>query len=216
MKTTLVVVAALWAISVVPCHAKSDPPLFVSPDFNPASIDRVDVFVIDPSHDAANNSECIVGAEVGGVNGGGAQISLAKRGYDKGGRHPDTRFYPAPITPSDTMLSNPSKDWLQTLADQKYYNRKAKEVPPPGRWIMIITIDELGSGENAVKGLGRASLSMYLYDRDQGTLLWHDQAIKEHVWGGLLGNVMMKGATKQQECGMLVFTMIKKLPKHPK
>lgn len=99
---------------------------------------------------------------------------------------------------------------------KKYLDHKGKEVLPPGRWIMFITIDELGSRENAVKGLGRTSLSMYLYDRDQGTLLWHDQATQEHVWNGLMGNVMMKGQAKQQACADLVFQMVLKLPKHKK
>ena len=78
----------------------------------------------------------------------------------------------------------------------------------------MVTIDELGSGHNAVKGMGKATLSMYLLDPDQGVLLWHDQTTQEHMWGGLLGNLMQKGDVKQATCGDLVFSMVKKLPKH--
>lgn len=86
-------------------------------------------------------------------------------------------------------------------------------LPGPGRWLMFITLDEVGSGHNAVKGVGKATLSMYLLDRDQGTLLWHDQETDEHMWGGLLGNLMQKGDITQRACGDLVYSMLTKLPK---
>lgn len=200
-------------------QAKSKPPLFASPDFNPKQIDRIDVFVVDPSNDISNNRECIAGAEIGTGMGTtwGAEGALPGRGYNKKVdkiTHTKTRFYAAPIPITDAMLSTPDKSWLQDLASRKYLNSKSKEIPPPGRWIMVITLDALGSGHNSLKGLGKATLSMYLFDRDQGTLLWHDQATDEHMWGGLLGNLMEKGATKQKACGYLVYSMVKKLPKH--
>lgn len=214
MRTWALLLASLFAISTTLCQAKSHEPLFASPDFNPALVERIDVFVVDPSNDAANNRECIGGTKFGSVRGGGgADRSLGKRGYNKDG-HSRTRFYNAPITLSEAMLSNPSKEWLQDLANQKYF-LKSKEIPPPGQWIMIITIDELGSRENSIKGPGRATLSMYLYDRDQGTLLWHDQATQQ-MWGGLLGNLMQKGEIKQDACGTSVQLMIQKLPRHKK
>jgi hypothetical protein len=216
MKTRVLLLAVLLVVSTILSQAKSQkPPLFASPDFNPAQIDRVDVFVVDPSNDVANDRECILGAKFGSIRvRGGADPALGKRGYNKGKRR-TTQFYTLPITLSDAMLSNPSKDWLQDLANRKYFDRKSNEVPPPGQWIMIITIDELGSRDNSVKGPGRATLSMYFYDRDQGTLLWHDQAT-EKMCGGLLGNLMEKGDIKQTTCGTLAYAMIMKLPKHPK
>lgn len=196
------------------CSAKSKPPLFFSPDFNAKQIDRIDVFVIDPKNDTANNRECIAGAS--GYGNSGVPVSLPRRGYNKKRdkkTHTGTRLYVAPIPITDAMLLKPDKSWLHELADRKYFDSKSKEIPSPGRWIMVITIDELGSGHNAVKGLGKTALSMYLFDRDQGSLLWHDQAISEHTWGGLLGNVMDKGGTKEGVCGDLAFSMVMKLPK---
>ena len=214
MKRSLVAVVGL-CLSLTLCEAKTQKPLFVSPDLNPAQIDRIDVFVVDLNNDSANDRECIGGVEVGTFNGGGGvDQTLPRRGYNKS-KKLRTRFYVAPITLSETMLSNPTKEWLQDLANRKY-SEKSKDIPPPGRWIMIVTIDELGSRENAIKGLGRGSLSMYLYDRDQGTLLWRDHAVSEHMWGGLLGNVMDKGATKQMYCSTLVGEMVMKLPKRKK
>lgn len=213
MKTRVLLLSGwLVVFSATLGQAKSDEPLFASPDLNPALIEHIDVFVVDPANDVANNHECVAGAQYGNGGVSGAYKALEKRGYNKE-KHSRTMFYTAPIKLSEAMLSNPSKEWLQDLANRKYFDRKSKEVPPPGQWIMIITIDELGSRENAVKGPGRATLSIYLYNRDQGTLLWHDQATRQ-MWGGLMGNVMNKGEIKQDACGWLVWSMIKKLPKH--
>lgn len=214
MKTKVLAQCILLICSALICHAKSKTPLFASPELNPKQIDRIDVFVVDPSNDPANHRECIAGAR--GFGNVGAEGSLSRRGYNKHFdkiTHTKTRFYVAPIPITGAMLSNPDKSWLQDLANRKYLNSKSKEIPPPGRWIMFVTIDELGSRENAVKGLGRATMSMYLYDRDQGTLLWHDQETKEHMWGGLLGNVLQKGDVKRDACGTLVYSMVMKLPK---
>jgi hypothetical protein len=215
MKTRILLLAGLLVVSTILSQAKSQkPPLFVSPDFNPALIDRIDVFVVDLNNDVANDRECIGGAKFGTVRvRGGADASLGKRGYNKE-KHTRTRFYAPPIPVTDAMLSNPSKDWLQDLANRKY-TEKSKEVPPPGQWIMIVAIDQLGSRDNSIKGPGRATLSMYLYDRDQGTLLWHDQG-SDRMWGGVLGNLMEKGQLKAESCGVVTYLMIMKLPKHNK
>ena len=205
---------SLWLVgwvmvSTVLCQGKSKPPLFSSPDFDPAPIKRIDVFVVDQRNDLANDRECMGGVHIG------ADHSLGRRGYNKDS-HAQTRFYNAPIPLPDSTLSNPSKEWLQDLANRKYVDGKKKEIPPPGRWIMVITLDEVGSRDNAIKGLGRASLSMYLYDRDEGTSLWHDQATTEHMWGGVLGNVLQKGLIKADTCKLLASSMVLKLPKHKK
>jgi len=214
MKTWVFLLAGLVVVSATLSQAKSKNSLFASPDLDPALINRIDVFVVDPSNDAANDRECIGGAKFGtlGVRGG-ADRALGKRGYNKGGR-PRTMFYAAPITLSDAMLSNPTKEWLQDLANRKYFE-KSKEVPSSGRWIMILIIDELGSRENSAKGPGRATLSKYLYDRDEGTLLWHDQS-SDQMWGELLGNLMQKGEIKAESCGIVTYSMIMKLPKRTK
>jgi hypothetical protein len=200
MRAWAPILLGLLALSAMPCRAKSDEPIFASPNFNAAQIDRIDVYVIDPNNDTAHNRECIWGAKMGHMDNGGAQASLAKRGYNKDGHRGVTHFYGTQLALTEAMLTNPSKDWLQQLDDA-------------GRWVMIITIDELGSRGDPVKGLGRAALSLYLYDRDEGTLLWHDHAAKEHMWGGVLGNVMLKGEVKQVACGGLVKNMVMKLPK---
>ncbi|HKN61970.1 MAG TPA: hypothetical protein VJW93_12390, partial [Candidatus Acidoferrales bacterium] len=83
MKTRVLLLASLLVVSTILCRAKTRPPLFASPALNPALIDRVDVFVVDPSNDAANDRECILGAKVG-TGRGGADSALGKRGYNKG------------------------------------------------------------------------------------------------------------------------------------
>lgn len=109
-----------------------------------------------------------------------------RKGYNKVGRRDDNRFYAAQITPTEAMLSNPTHQWLQDLGDQKNVRQGknfVSEHAPTGQWTMILAVDKLGSRDNAVKGLAKASLSVYLYDRTQATLLWHDQAEK-NMWGG--------------------------------
>jgi len=205
MKHRFLLWVSVLAVATL-CEAKLKPPLFASPDFHPALVQRIDVFVVDPQQ-LDGRRECK----------GGAQMSteqwLGKRGYNKGS-HARTRFYNDPIGLTDAMLANPSKEWLQDLSGRKYFE-KSKEIPAPGEWIMVFSIDELGSRNNSVKGPGQATLSMYLYDRDQGTMLWHDQDSTK-MWGGLLGNVMMKGQIKVQACQFLAQAMIRKLPKHKK
>jgi hypothetical protein len=206
MKTRVLLFAFVLALAIL-CEAKVKPPIFSSPDFNSTLVKRIDVFVVDPQHDVANDRECIGGARWG------ADLSLERRGYNKD-KHKRTEFYDDPIGLTDAMLTNPTKDWLQDLANRKY-EIKSKEIPPPGQWIMVIAIDELGSRQNMVKGPGRATLSMYLYDRDQGTLLWHDQESAQ-MWGGLMGNLISKGEVKTGYCRDLTEAMIRKMPKHKK
>jgi len=215
MKTRALRLAHLLVVSATLSQAQHGQPLFASPDFNPALVDWVSVFVVDLNKDEANNKECIGAAAYGQANGAlGALGSLNKRGYSRKGKvRENTRLYETQPNPSADMLANPTKEWLQDVATRKYLDRKGKEVPPPERWIMFITIDELGSRQNAIKGLGRAALSMYLYDREQGTLLWHDQASDEHMWGGLMGNLMDKGMIKADACATLAERMIFRLPK---
>ncbi|HYM78013.1 MAG TPA: hypothetical protein VE377_18705 [Candidatus Dormibacteraeota bacterium] len=215
MKKWTLLPACLLIVSATFCQARSREPLFASPDFNPALVDWVSLFVVDLNKDEANNKECIGAAASGQGNGAlGALGSLNKRGYSRKGKvRENTRLYVTQPNPSAEMLANPTKEWLQDIANRKYLDHKGKEVPSPERWMMFITIDELGSRQDAIKGLGRATLSMYLYDRDQGTLLWHDQATDEHMWGGLMGNVMQKGMIKADACATLAEIMILKLPK---
>lgn len=221
-KRSLLVLGVV-ALTITLCQAKSKPPLFVSPDFNPKVVDRIDIFVVDLPNDPANDSEYVNGAVYGApmqserLSAGGALID---RGYNlqnvKRLNRYDKANYPvynAPITAE--MISNPSKVWLEDLSNRKYFDRKSRERPSPGQWIMVLTIDELGSKTNVIKGPGRASLSMYLFDRDQGTLLWHDHD-SESAWGGLLGNVMTKGSNKQYACASAATRMVRKLPKHKK
>ncbi|MFZ0818691.1 MAG: hypothetical protein WAM91_01375 [Candidatus Acidiferrales bacterium] len=217
MKTRALALAILFVVSATTILAGSDKPLFVSPDFRAELVNPIDVFVADLTNDPANTKECKIGVEIGLFNrANGADITLKNRGYNWEGRRSVTQFYTAKTAPTEAILSNPTKEWLQDLSNQKYFNRKSEPIHPPGRWIMFLTIDEFGSRENAVKGLGGAALSMYLYDRDQGTLLWHDQTSKEHMWAGLMGNIMDKGAEKQATCANLAEKMIRKLPQHKK
>jgi hypothetical protein len=116
------------------------------------------------------------------------------------------------------MLSNPTHQWLQDLGDVKNVRHGKNfdlEHVPTGQWTMILVLDDLGSRNNSIKGPGDASMSLYVYDRTQATLLWHDQAEKR-MWGGLLGNVMQKGEIKQETCRELASLMVFKLPKHKK
>ena len=220
MKTRALLLAGTLVFSAALSQAGSHKPLFVSPDFNPALIDRIDVFLPDPGDAASHAGKCIAGVQFGDPLqlDGGADWSLLKRGYNShfkdynkvGPRK--TLYYTLPIALSDAMLSNPSKEWLQDLANRKYFV-KSKEEPPPGRWIMIITIDELGAGPGTPKGQGRATLSMYLYDREQATLLWHDQET-EKLQGSLGESLMGKAWGEQAVCENLTNSMVLNLPKH--
>jgi hypothetical protein len=132
MKTRAFLLASLLVAAIIPSRAKSRDPIFVSPDFKPALVDQVSVFVVDPSNDVANNKECIGGAEYGTLSGGGAEPTLAKRGYGRHGRATLTRFYQAQTAPSEALLSNPTKEWLQGLANQKISRPQRKGSPAAG------------------------------------------------------------------------------------
>jgi hypothetical protein len=220
MKTRALLLAGMLVFSAaLPQTRHPHKPLFASPDFNPAVVERIDVFLPDPGDAASPIGKCITGAKEGVYNyDGGADWSLLHRGYNShfkdynkvGPRK--TLYYTLPITLSDAMLSNPSKDWLQDLANRKYFV-KSKEEPPPGRWIMIITIDALEPA--SPKGKGSATLSMYLYDREQATLLWHDQAT-DKLQGNLGESLMGKSWGEQMVCEDLTDALVMNLPRHKK
>lgn len=202
--------AVLLVLSAVLCEAGRKPPLFVDPSFDPSSIAQFDIYIVDLTNNGQNNHECMTGALVG------ANTALLKRGYNKLGRRGEERLYVAQSVPSEEMLSNPTPQWLQDLGDQKSVGRgknRVLEHVPTSQWIMILALGELGSRANAIKGLGNAALSVYLYDRTQATLLWHDQS-EQRMWGGLMGNLLQKGDIKQGTCSDLASLMIYKLPKH--
>ena len=77
---------------------------------------------------------------------------------------------------------------------------------------MIITIDQLESQTDPIRGPGVASLSLRVYDREKAILLWHDRD-EQHAWGGLLGNLFAKGSAKANNCAMMTGSMVMKLPK---
>jgi len=205
-------VVCLLVVSTVLCEAGNRPPLFVDPNFAASSIAQFDVYFVDLSNNGQNNSECIGGALVG------TDTALWRRGYNKAGRRNEDRIHAAQTAPTEEMLSNPTHQWLQDLGDVKnmrHGKNSALEHVPTGQWTMILVLDNLGSRNNSIKGPGDAALSLYIYDRTQATLLWHDQAEKR-MWGGVLGNVMQKGEIKQGTCNDLASLMVYKLPKHKK
>ena len=85
MKKLSLSLSALVVVSAIACQAKSAPPLFVDPKFNPAVVDRIDVFVVDPAHDVANDRECMAGVKVGSAGSSRVLGSLARRGYNTEG-----------------------------------------------------------------------------------------------------------------------------------
>jgi hypothetical protein len=65
MKMWVFLLAGLVVVSATLSQAKSQNPLFASPHLDPALVSRIDVFVVDPSNDAANDRERIGGAKSG-------------------------------------------------------------------------------------------------------------------------------------------------------
>lgn len=227
MKKVMLTMTGLIVLSTVLVAAKSKKPLFVDPTFDPALVDRIDVFVLGhPSNeDDKTYTECIAGASYGGVGimmadagpgGGGAEISLSMRGYNNRGRRRDTWFYKPQIIPTEEMLSNPSKGWIEQLGDQRIHGKgKVLEQVPTSQWIMIITIDEMPSEVGRLKSSGNASLSLYLYDRNQPKLLWHDRAEEKMSNKGLLAFTEADNSrARKNVCAKAVGDMILKLPKH--
>jgi hypothetical protein len=231
MKKRGLLLAGSLLVFTFPCQAKSKPPIFADPSFNPALIDNFDIYVIDPSQDDTHSSF------FGNVSGKylimdlqlNAALALSQRGYnlpvkhrppgDQGGlpwnRPWPNRFYEAQVIPSEVMLSNPSKQWLQDLGDERkvfsnavfvVFEKQERdhklERVPTGRWTMLIIIDALRS-----EGPVKASLSLYLYDRSQATLLWHDHDV-HHEWKEF-GDAGARWA-------QLLQSMIVKLPKRAK
>ncbi len=202
----------LLVASTTQSRAQSKTPLFADPSFDSAEVSDIDIYQMNLSGETDKHAECIGGALFAAEN------SLYRRGYNKSGRKPEQRFFAALINPTEEMLSNPTKEWLHDLGDITNKKQGKKWVPthvPTSRWTLILALDELGSRDNAIKGLGEASLSIYLYDRTQATLVWKDRAEKK-MWGGILGNVIEKGDLKRDTCEQLTSYMVMKLPKHKK
>jgi hypothetical protein len=205
MKTEALLLAGLMVVLAGPCQAKSRPPLFADPRFDSMVIDGFDLYAVNPNRTERIEAWMLESGLDGAIEG------LSLKGYNKWRMF---TFYVPQIMPSEEMLSKPTPQWLQDLGDHQVDRWHTKKRGQTHRWIMIISIDDVPTDANLIKGT--MSSSLYVYDRGDATLLWHDR-VERRVNVGVLGNIIEpKGRIKNYEAHTMAAEMAAKLPKRKK
>lgn len=99
---------------------------------------------------------------------------VAKKGYQIAAS--PTTDGPADITEDE--LRTADGEWIKRLG------------PPEARWVMIVSLIDVTT--NLTFGsTGNAEVEGFLYDKEQGTLVWRDKGIGQVGQGGLLGMALI-------------------------
>lgn len=104
------------------------------------------------------------------------------------------------ITEED--LSTLSPDWIKKLG------------PKDSRYVMLPCLDDVAT-KLTFGSSGNAVVSAYLYDKEDGTLLWKNKAVGQAGQGGLLG-MAMKGMMANEAISIAVSRALGPLQKQPK
>lgn len=86
--------------------------------------------------------------------------------------------------------------------------------PAEARWVMVVC---LGDVTSKVKfgSTGNAEVSGYLYDKQDGKLIWKEKGVGQAGQGGLVG-MMMKGMMKSAALNSAIYNLMSSVPKRPK
>ena len=79
---------------------------------------------------------------------------------------------------------------------------------------MVVCLDDVTS-RMTFGSTGNAELSGYLYDKQDGKLVWQDKGIGQAGQGGLAG-MMLKGTMKGQALNIATGNLMRSVPKRPK
>ena len=193
MRNTLrgcVVVLSLLAILAVDCAAKKKPKSEPDPVF--MTIGNVCVL---PIVDARAGKKA-------GVNLEKLQKSVAgvikKKRYSVSST--DTPGVTGEIAVEDVEAADPT--YVKKLG------------PTNERWVMVVFLDDITS-KITFGSTGNAELSGYLFDKQDGRLIWKNKGVGQAGQGGLAG-MAMKGMMKGEAMSNAIGSLLSSIPKRPK
>ncbi len=99
-------------------------------------------------------------------------------------------------------LESPAPEWVKKLG------------PADARWVMVVCLDDVTS-KMTFGSTGNAEVSGYLFDKDNGGLIWKGKGVGQAGQGGLAG-MMMKGTMKGAALDSALFSLLASVPKRPK
>jgi hypothetical protein len=86
--------------------------------------------------------------------------------------------------------------------------------PAEARWVLVVCLGDVTS-KMTFGSTGNAEVSGYLYDKQDGKLIWKEKGVGQAGQGGLAG-MMMKGAMKSAALNSAIYNLMSSVPKRPK
>ena len=123
-----------------------------------------------------------------------ARRTLAERGYSAVVM--EDRALVEHITRDD--LEAPDANWVGSLG------------PPSGRWIMLLVLED-SVAKTTFGSSGSAEMTGYLFDRQNGILVWKNKETGQFGQGGLIG-MAMKGMMERSAIEMAAMQLFQGLP----
>jgi len=90
----------------------------------------------------------------------------------------------------------------------------AKLGPADARWILVVCLADVTS-KMTFGSTGNAEVSGYLYDKQDGKLIWKEKGVGQAGQGGLMG-MAMKGAMKSAALNGAINNLMSRVPNRPK
>lgn len=191
--------AVLWG-----CATPSGPvhPDFLDSDFRPESVDILVILaVVDLRKDISVevSAETLEGMIVSSPNAlaSPSPWRFERRGYKNVRFRRNWRLRNV----SQDVLAEPSSEWIRSLGQSG------------DRWVMVITLEDLSSAKTFGTAV-QSTCSGYLFDKQQGKLVWRHTNTAEAGVGGLTGlagrGPMERGIPKDCVTGL-----VRELPARP-
>jgi len=86
--------------------------------------------------------------------------------------------------------------------------------PPDERWVLVVFLEDITS-KITFGSTGNAELTGYLFDKEEGKLIWQNKGIGQSGQGGLIG-MTMKGMMKGAALDNAVLSLLGSIPRRPK
>ncbi len=86
--------------------------------------------------------------------------------------------------------------------------------PANERWVMVVFLDDVNS-KITFGSTGNAELTGFLFDKEQGELVWRGKGVGQAGQGGLMG-MTMKGMMKSEALDAAVANLLGSMPTRPK
>jgi hypothetical protein len=86
--------------------------------------------------------------------------------------------------------------------------------PAEARWVMVVSLGDVTS-KVTFGSTGNAEVSGYVYDKQDGKLIWKEKGVGQAGQGGLVG-MMMKGMMKSAALNSAIDNLMRSVPKRPK